>query len=376
MMSSNTKPQPKGGTKVIIIPVVNVEVYTNLSTAPAIQPHLRPPCNSTPAHAHSKSTSPHFAIDFANGGWRRYGNVRGLRRLKWLFEERLGSQIGRRGAWTAVVNCQALRSEKDVRDVLFGLTKNATSGFELACHGWDNSTPNTVDGYTMEDEATYIRRCLFDLEVQRSAYYSEQQQLDGVSLSSTVHPKVETWLTPGFKGSVFTADAARMAGVRTLLDFCDDDFPYFYAPERQQHCISDGLDKTFCDPKIATSFLSGDEQLVCVPYSMEMNDFSLVLEMKYDNRQYARTLVDHIRQLAIEAEMDDGEIGRGKGDRVVCLGVHTFVAGQPARVKALGDAFETLLKEFGEDRLYFATVKEVGNRLREQISSPLDELMS
>lgn len=372
-MTSNAEPQPchRRGARVVIVPVVNVEVFTDLCTAPAIQPHLRP--RPTTASINSNSSSRHHcSIDLANGGWRHYGNARGLRRLKWLFEERLGSQIGRRGAWTAVVNCQAVRSEKEVRDVLFGLSStNVTSRFELACHGWDNSTPNTVDGQTLEDEVTYIRRCLLDLEVQRSAYHSEQQQHDGVSSSSTLHPKVDTWLTPGFQGSSFTADAARIAGVRTLLDFCDDDFPFFYAPDRLQRCTAYGIEKTDRNTAASPELQSDDEQLVCIPYSMETNDFSLVLELKHDNTQYAQTLVDHIRQLMIEAEMDEREyydkVGGGRGERVVCLGLHTFVAGQPARVKALGDAFEILLKEYGEERVYFATAKEVGNRWREQV---------
>lgn len=365
---------PKGHcppARVVIIPVVNVEVYTNLSTAPAIQPHLRPP--NLGAIINSTSPSNKQVIDNANGGWRHYGNARGLRRLKWLFEERLGSHIGRRGAWTAVVNCQAVRSEKEVRDVLFGLSSSTipSSGFELACHGWDNSTPNNIDGPSLEDEANYIRRCLLDLEAQRSAYHAAHS--DGISPSSLEHPKVDTWLTPGFKGSIFTAEAARIAGVRALLDYCDDDYPYFYSPERMQRCCSCcEIDQNDCRRTVATS-PSENEEIVCIPYSMETNDFSLVLEMKHDHQQYASSLVDHVRQLVIEAEMDDGYDddkaggGRGGRDRVVCLGLHTFVAGQPARVKALGDAFGKLLEEFGEERIHFATAKEVGNRWRENV---------
>lgn len=380
-MTSDVEPPLKGHrrkARVIVVPIVNVEVYTNLSTAPAIQPHLRPPNNNpttTTASVNNSNSRHHSSVDLANGGWRHYGNARGLRRLKWLFEERLGTQINRCGAWTAVVNCQAVRREKEVRDVLFGSssTTSSTGGFELACHGWDNSTPNNSDGPTLEDEADYIRRCLFDLEAQRSAYNVKQR--DGVSSSSTLaHPRVDTWLTPGFKGSIVTPDAARVAGVRTLLDFCDDDVPYFYTSDRMQRCMSCEIDET--DRHSTTLHSDDEQQLVCIPYSMETNDFSLVLEMKHDNRQYAQALVDHIRQLVIEAEMDnrDGDdddvVGRGGGrDRVVCLGLHTFVAGQPARVQALADAFGKLLEEFDEDRICFATAKEVGNLWRETMQS-------
>ena len=48
---------------------------------------------------------------------------------------------------------------------------------------------------------------------------------------------------------------------------------------------------------------------LCLPYSMETNDFSLVLTKQFDARQYAQTIEDHITQLAKE-----------DGEKVVYLG--------------------------------------------------------
>ena len=57
------------------------------------------------------------------------------------------------------------------------------------------------------------------------------------------------------------------------------------------------------------SWLQEKGRTLCLPYSMETNDFSLVLTKQFDARQYAQTIEDHITQLAKE-----------DGEKVVCLG--------------------------------------------------------
>ena len=55
--------------RVVVVPVINVEVFVPGAGGPGVQPHL----NSVP--------------EVANSGWRDYGNRSGLRRLVQLFEE-------------------------------------------------------------------------------------------------------------------------------------------------------------------------------------------------------------------------------------------------------------------------------------------------
>ena len=55
--------------RVVVVPVINVEVFLPGAGGPGVQPHL----NSVP--------------EVANSGWRNYGNRSGLRRLVQLFEE-------------------------------------------------------------------------------------------------------------------------------------------------------------------------------------------------------------------------------------------------------------------------------------------------
>lgn len=78
---------------------------------------------------------------------------------------------------------------------------------------------------------------------------------------------------------------------------------------------------------------------------METNDFSLVLTKHFDGRQYAQAIQDHVEQLA-----------REPGEKVVCLGMHTFVAGTPARVLALEEVFKKLKATPG---VKFSTASEV-----------------
>jgi len=137
---------------------------------------------------------------------------------------------------------------------------------------------------------------------EEEAYF--KTTLDDLEKSLGLRPK--TWLTPGFAVTERTPEIAGAAGIESLLDFVDDDVPY--------HLVHEGCKKT-----------------LCLPYCMETNDFSLVLTKNHDPRQYAQAIEDHVRQLAKE-----------DGEKVVCLGMHTFVAGTPARVLALSEALGRL----------------------------------
>ena len=120
-----------------------------------------------------------------------------------------------------------------------------------------------------------------------------------------------------------TPELVAAAGIKTLLDFVDDDVPYFLA-----HAQSGA-------------------RVLCLPYSMETNDFSLVLTRHHTARQYAQAIEDHVTQLATEDRPETA---------VVCLGMHTFVAGTPGHAAALG---ETLRRLKGRPGVAFATASQV-----------------
>ena len=107
-----------------------------------------------------------------------------------------------------------------------------------------------------------------------------------------------------------TPELASAAGITTLLDFVDDDVPYVLAHG------------------------GTGARVLCLPYCMETNDFSLVLTRHHTARQYAAAIEDHVTQLATET-------GRPE-TAVVCLGMHTFVAGTPGHAKALAATLRRL----------------------------------
>jgi len=261
------------GARVLVVPVVNVEVFTPGCGGPAIQPHLQ----SVP--------------ELANKGWRDYGNRRGLQRLAEMFKQ-LSIPA------TAVINSEAAQLDYVAKAL-------KTSGWELGAHGLNNSSGNAK--MSREEEEAHFKQCLDDLQGSLGA-------------------RPATWLTPGFSVTERTPEIAARSGVKTFLDFVDDDVPY--------------------------DIVHGESgaRTLCLPYCMETNDFSLVLTKNLDARQYAQALEDHVRQLAKEP-----------GEKVVCLGMHTFVAGTPARVLALSEAFERL-KACPEVR--FATAAQVHDAVR------------
>jgi hypothetical protein len=97
-------------------------------------------------------------------------------------------------------------------------------------------------------------------------------------------------------------------GLRYTADATDDDVPY------------------------ALSTDAGE--LLVLPYSLETNDISLCLVARHTAAEYADALVGHVRQLCAEAEP-----GRPV---LVALGLHTFIAGQPARAAALARALREM----------------------------------
>ena len=66
---------------------------------------------------------------------------------------------------------------------------------------------------------------------------------------------------------------------------------------------------------------------------METNDISLCMCQGYTGEQYAQTLTDYIYELASE------ETTKAKA---VCLGLHTFIVGTPAKAFHLKQALQTI----------------------------------
>lgn len=273
--------------KVWVVPIINVESFVPNLFGPSVQPHLN-------------KAQP----ELANRGWRDYGNRRGLKRLGRLFGEH---DI----PCTAVVSSD-LVDNNEVMSLLHQFKKDHQ--WEIGAHGSNNSNAGHA-GLSETEEVDSISTSLERL---------------GVAFQAGDGPK--TWLTPGFSVTNSTPRLLAEAGVDTLLDFVDDDVPFKLVKEEE-----------------SSASASRSKSLVCLPYSMETNDFSLVLTRHLSPREYAAALESHISQLAKES-------AQSGTPTVVCLGMHTFVAGTPASVNELDKVFSRLK---GDDNVHWATAQDV-----------------
>ena len=279
----------KATGNVWVVPIVNVEKFSNDEFGPSVQPHLN---QSQP--------------EIANRGWRDYGNKQGLGRLGNLFKHH-------NIACTAVVSSD-LAQDNLVMSQLLRLKQEY--GWEIGGHGANNSNGGHA-GLTEAEEQRAISNCIKSLE----ATFGPNKKL--------------TWLTPGFSVTSATPKLLMESGVQTLLDFVDDDVPYLLR--------SDGKDVS-------------SQSLVCLPYSLECNDFTLILTRHLSPREYACALESHILQLAKESR-DSG------CPTVVCIGLHTFVAGTPAVVHEL-DKMLARLKHNGS--IAWATAEQLSFLIRRE----------
>lgn len=163
-------------------------------------------------------------------------------------------------------------------------------------HGLDNTTPQA--GLDRQVEGELIGECLDTLEK-----------------ASGRRPR--GWLTPGFSVSEHTHELLVDAGVEYTADWGNDDEPFWVE--------------------------LGAGRLAAIPYNLEANDISLCLSQRLDGPGFARAVTDHFDTLAREGSARP---------RVMTLGLHPFLVGQPGRIAHLRSALEHML---GADGVWWAT---------------------
>lgn len=180
---------------------------------------------------------------------------------------------------TAALNAEICLRHPEIVEEVKG------NDWDVMAHGWENSTRHS--DLSPQTEAEVIERSLRVLQ-------------DG-----TERP-VRGWLTPGFAVSDHTWDLLSAAGVRYVADLGNDDVPYWWKRPAGR--------------------------LLVLPYSMETNDITLFLSLRQTPAQFADALVEQVRTLAAEPH----------GGRVVALGLHPFLVGQPGRIGALRRCLEEI----------------------------------
>ncbi|MGF1933605.1 MAG: polysaccharide deacetylase family protein [Nostoc sp. ChiQUE02] len=174
---------------------------------------------------------------------------------------------------TAAVNGEICRFYPEI------MTAIQKYGWEVMAHGINNSTGHS--GMDRETEIDIIDRTL-------------------ILLRQATGKTAKGWLTPGFSITESTFELLHSAGIVYTADWANDDQPYWYP-------LPNG-------------------RLLAIPYTIEANDISLCLSNRFSGVEFAQAIIDQFDQL-----WQDGE----SQGRVMAIGLHPFIVGQPLRLKYL-----------------------------------------
>jgi peptidoglycan/xylan/chitin deacetylase (PgdA/CDA1 family) len=165
------------------------------------------------------------------------------------------------------------------------------AGCELIAHGYSNS--DTLSGLSEADEAHYLRKVAAQI-----------QAVTGKAPAG--------WSSPWIAETALTPDLLQEAGYRYLLDFCMDDQPVWLRAR--------------------------GGRILSVPYSMEINDSSAIIGRQVSAGEFSDMIVDQFEEMRATP---------GSEPLVMSVVVHSFISGQPFRLRALRRALEHI-KSRGE----------------------------
>jgi peptidoglycan/xylan/chitin deacetylase (PgdA/CDA1 family) len=236
-------------------------------------------------------TLPGNTPDFPNFTWREYGQRIGVWRLFELFDSL-------RVAPSCTINAvTALRRRQMVDAAL-------QRGCEILAHNYEQGELLTDAAHDIERERAIIQRTL---EVYEQA----------------CGRKARGWLSSSLRGTLHTADILAEHGLTFYCDLMNDDQPY--------------LLQTPAGP------------IVSIPYSNEINDFTLLTRRNHTTSEYRDILIEELSVLHEEG---------AKTGRIMNLGLHPHVSGRAYRVRALREFVEFARTLPG---VWFATRAEIAD---------------
>jgi peptidoglycan/xylan/chitin deacetylase (PgdA/CDA1 family) len=159
------------------------------------------------------------------------------------------------------------------------------AGAEVASHGRTNSECHA--GLSEADERALIG------EVTRTIAQHEGRAPAG-------------WLSPWIAETERTPDLLHEAGYRYLLDWCMDDQPVWMKTRQGR--------------------------LLAVPYPQELNDSAAIIGRRVDAHEFATMIVDQFDEMIEQA--------RHGTPLVMGIALHSMIAGQPFRIRALRRALQ------------------------------------
>lgn len=206
--------------------------------------------------------------DVPHWSWHEYGNRVGFWRLKAVLDE-LG--IVPSLSVNARVCVDYPRIARACRE----------SGWEFMGHSWDQRPMHTEP-----DPGAMIRRCVKTLRE-----FTGKRPLG--------------WMGPGLTEQLDTPDLLAAAGIRYIADWVIDDEP---CTLRTRH-----------------------GPLVTLPYTIELNDITMMVVQHHPAREWETRCMDHFEQLYRE--------GRERA-KIMAIAVHPYISGVPHRIRY----FEAVLR--------------------------------
>lgn len=211
--------------------------------------------------------------DYPNYTWREYGQRVGIWRLYDLFDE-----LGVKASCTT--NAVTFERRKPMVDACL------ERGWELLAHNYEQGELLTDYAGDPKKEAAVIRRTL-DVYEQH------------------VGKPAKGWLSSSLRGTLATPAILAESGVEFYCDLMNDDQPYLLE--------------------------TAAGTLVAVPYSNEINDFTILTRRGHTTDEFRNILIDELTQLNKEGQ---------HGGRIMNVGLHPHVSGRAYRVRGLREFLE------------------------------------
>jgi allantoinase len=179
------------------------------------------------------------------------------------------------------------------------------AGCELIAHGYSNS--DTLSGLSEAQEVQYLRQVA-----------AQMQQFSGRAPTG--------WASPWIAENPLTPDLLHESGYEYLLDWCMDDQPVWLRTR------------------------SG--RILSVPYSQELNDSSSIIGRQADAADFAAAIIDQFEELRQGSDQP----------AVMSVVLHSFISGQPFRLRALRRAFQHIAQ--ARDTLWLTQPGDIARHYR------------
>ena len=185
---------------------------------------------------------------------------------------------------------------------------------EFVAHGLSNS--HSLAGMTPREEATYIR-----------------DVYERIAREEGTPPK--GWSSPWLAHSPATIDLLAAQGFKYVADFRMDDQPVWLNTE--------------------------NGGLMAMPYALELNDSSTIIGRQASAREFADMIIDEFDEMLTSAT--DQPL-------VMSVVVHSFISGQPFRLRALSRALEHITAH-GRD-IWLTCPGDIASWVEERAVAPAD----